>query len=59
MQNGKQCKTADEALQMLIDKHMKPGVPRQYKYQGGMVFREKYVWQLGIEDLMRSNDASI
>ena len=44
---------------MLIDKHFKSGVPRQYNFQGGMSFREKYIWQLGIEDLMKSNQDSI
>jgi hypothetical protein len=57
MENGK-CASADQALQMCIDKHFKPGMGR-YKYQGGMSFREKHIWQLGIDDLMSSNDASI
>ena len=31
----------------------------RYKMQGGMSFRNKYIWTLGIDDMMRSNQEGV
>jgi hypothetical protein len=56
MDNGK-AKTYTEALQALIGNHFKGF--HKYKFQSGQDFRDRHVWNLEIDDLMKSNLDSI